>query len=43
MMGALIEYAMSAGDKGRSHGLVASRLTAGFHTNLNNPKRLQYN
>ena len=42
LMGALTEYAMRAGEKLRSHGLVASRLTAFFHTNRNKPERPQY-
>jgi DNA polymerase V len=42
LMGALTEYAMRAGEKLRSHGLVASRLTAFFHTNPNKPERPQY-
>ncbi|RSU53971.1 Y-family DNA polymerase [Sphingomonas sp. S-NIH.Pt15_0812] len=42
LMGALTEYAMRAGEKLRSHGLVASRLTAFFHTNSNKPERPQY-
>jgi hypothetical protein len=33
MMGALSQYALPAGEKLRSHGLVAARLTAFFHTN----------
>jgi len=42
LMGALTKYAMRAGEKLRSHGLVASRLTAFFHTNSNKPERPQY-
>jgi DNA polymerase V len=42
MMGALTEYAMRAGEKLRSHGLVAARLTAFFHTNRHKPERPQY-
>jgi nucleotidyltransferase/DNA polymerase involved in DNA repair len=42
LMGALTEYAMRAGEKLRSHGLVAGRLTAFFHTNRHKPDRPQY-
>ncbi len=42
MMGALSQYALRAGEKLRSHGLVAARLTAFFHTNRNKPDRPQY-
>lgn len=42
LMGALTEYAMRAGEKLRSHGLVAGRLTAFFHTNRHRPDRPQY-
>ncbi|KQS02187.1 DNA repair protein [Sphingomonas sp. Leaf357] len=42
MMGALSQYAMRAGEKLRSHGLVAARLTAFFHTNKHKPERPQY-
>jgi DNA polymerase V len=42
MMGALTEYAMRAGEKLRSHGLVAARLTAFFHTNRHKPERPQH-
>ncbi|SFP99860.1 Y-family DNA polymerase [Sphingomonas rubra] len=42
LMGALTEYAMRAGEKLRSHGLVAARLTAFFHTNRHKPDRPQY-
>jgi nucleotidyltransferase/DNA polymerase involved in DNA repair len=42
MMGALSEYALRAGEKLRSHGLVAARLTAFFHTNRHKPDRPQY-
>jgi DNA polymerase V len=33
LMGAIAQYAMRAGEKLRSHGLVAGRLTVLFHTN----------
>lgn len=33
LMGAVAQYAMRAGEKLRSHGLVAGRLTVFFHTN----------
>ena len=33
MMGAVAQYAMRAGEKLRSHGLVAGQLTVFFHTN----------
>ncbi|MEG8058032.1 Y-family DNA polymerase [Sphingomonas sp. 22L2VL55-3] len=42
MMGALSQYALRAGEKLRSHGLVAARLTAFFHTNKHKPDRPQY-
>lgn len=42
MMGALSQYALRAGEKLRSHGLVAARLTAFFHTNRHKPDRPQY-
>ncbi|MGI4731237.1 MAG: Y-family DNA polymerase [Janthinobacterium lividum] len=42
LMGALSEYAMRAGEKLRSHGLVAARITAFFHTNRHKPDRPQY-
>jgi nucleotidyltransferase/DNA polymerase involved in DNA repair len=38
MMGALSQYALRAGEKLRSHGLVAARLTAFFHTNKHKPR-----
>ncbi|MGC5796103.1 hypothetical protein [Sphingomonas sp. NFX23] len=41
-MGALSQYAPRAGEKLRSHGLVAARLTAFFHANRNRPERPQY-
>ncbi|TXC71250.1 Y-family DNA polymerase [Sphingomonas ginsenosidivorax] len=42
LFGALSQYAMRAGEKLRSHGLVAGRLTAFFHTNQHKPDRPQY-
>ena len=42
LMGAVTQYAMRAGEKLRSHGLVAARLTVFFHTNRFKPDRLQY-
>ena len=42
LFGALTQYAMRAGEKLRSHGLVAGRLTAFFHTNRHKPDRPQY-
>ena len=42
MMGAITQYAMRAGEKLRSHGLVAARLTVFFHTNRHKPDRPQY-
>lgn len=42
LMGALSQYALRAGEKLRSHGLVAARLTAFFHTNRHKPERPQY-
>jgi nucleotidyltransferase/DNA polymerase involved in DNA repair len=42
MMGALSQYALRAGEKLRSHGLVAARLTVFFHTNKHKPDRPQY-
>ena len=42
VMGALTQYAMRAGEKLRSHGLVAARLTVFFHTNPHKPERPQY-
>jgi nucleotidyltransferase/DNA polymerase involved in DNA repair len=42
LFGALSQYAMRAGEKLRSHGLVAGRLTAFFHTNRHKPDRPQY-
>jgi DNA polymerase V len=42
LFGALSQYAMRAGEKLRSHGLVAGRLTAFFHTNRHKPNRPQY-
>ena len=42
MMGALSQYALLAGERLRSHGLVAARLTTFFHTNRHKPDRPQY-
>lgn len=42
LMGAITQHAMRAGEKLRSHGLVASRLTVFFHTNRHKPDRPQY-
>jgi DNA polymerase V len=42
LMGAVTQYAMRAGEKLRSHGLVAARLTVFFHTNRFKPDRPQY-
>jgi DNA polymerase V len=42
LMGAVTQYAMRAGEKLRSHGLVATRLTVFFHTNRFKPDRPQY-
>lgn len=42
VMGALAQYAMRAGEKLRSHGLVAARLTVFFHTNRFKPDRPQF-
>ncbi len=42
LMGALSQYALRAGEKLRSHGLVAARLTTFFHTNRHKPDRPQY-
>lgn len=42
LMGAVAQYAMRAGEKLRSHGLVAARLTVFFHTNRFKPDRPQY-
>lgn len=42
LMGALAQYAMRAGEKLRSHRLVAARLTVFFHTNRFKPDRPQY-
>ncbi|WP_200912214.1 Y-family DNA polymerase [Sphingomonas sp. Leaf226] len=39
LFGALTQYAMRAGEKLRSHGFVAGRLTAFFHTNRHKPDR----
>ncbi len=42
MMGAMAQYAMRAGEKLRSHGLVAGQLTIFFHTNKHKRERPQY-
>lgn len=42
VMGALTHYAMRAGEKLRSHGLVAARLTVFFHTNRFKPDSPQF-
>jgi DNA polymerase V len=42
LMGAVTQYAMRGGEKLRSHGLVAARLTVFFHTNRFKPDRPQY-
>ena len=42
VMGALSQYAMRAGEKLRSHGLVAARLTVFFHTNRFKPGSPQF-
>lgn len=42
LMGAVTQYSMRAGEKLRSHGLVAARLTVFFHTNRFKPDRPQY-
>ena len=42
LMGAVSQYAMRAGEKLRSYGLVAARLTVFFHTNRHKPDRPQY-
>jgi DNA polymerase V len=42
LMSALAQYAMRAGEKLRSHGLVAARLTIFFHTNRFKQDRPQY-
>ena len=42
MMGAVAQYAMRAGEKLRSHGLVAGQLTVFFHTNKHKRDRPQY-
>ena len=42
LMGAVTQYAMRAGEKLRSHGLVAARLTVFFHTNRYKPDAPQY-
>lgn len=42
LTGAVTQYAMRAGEKLRSHGFVAARLTVFFHTNRFKPDRPQY-
>jgi DNA polymerase V len=42
LMGAVTQYAMRAGEKLRSHGLVAGRLTVFFHTNPHKRDRPQH-
>jgi DNA polymerase V len=42
LMGAVAQYATRAGEKLRSHGLAAARLTVFFHTNRHKPDRPQY-
>lgn len=42
LMGAVAQYAMRAGEKLRSHGLVAGQLTVFFHTNPHKRDRPQY-
>ena len=42
VMGALTQYAMRAGEKLRSHGLVAARRTVLFHTNRFKPGSPQF-
>ncbi|WP_267381090.1 MULTISPECIES: Y-family DNA polymerase [unclassified Sphingomonas] len=42
LMGAVAQYAMRAGEKLRSHGLVAGQLTVFFHTNKHKRDRPQY-
>nr|WP_314471496.1 Y-family DNA polymerase [uncultured Sphingomonas sp.] len=42
LMGAVAQYAMRAGEKLRSHGLVAAQLTVFFHTNPHNRDRPQH-
>ncbi|WP_298814662.1 Y-family DNA polymerase [uncultured Sphingomonas sp.] len=42
LMGAVAQYAMRAGEKLRSHGLVAAQLTVFFHTNPHKRDRPQH-
>jgi DNA polymerase V len=42
LMGAIAQYAMRAGEKLRSHGLVAGQITVFFHTNPHKRDRPQY-
>nr|WP_277924239.1 Y-family DNA polymerase [Sphingomonas sp. CROZ-RG-20F-R02-07] len=42
LMGAVAQYAMRAGEKLRSHGLVAGQLTVFFHTNPHKRDRPQH-
>ena len=42
LMGAVAQYAMRAGEKLRSHGLVAGQLTVFFHTNKHKRDKPQY-
>ena len=42
LMGAVAQYAMRAGEKLRSHGLLAGQLTVFFHTNKHKRDRPQY-
>lgn len=42
LMAAIAQYVMRAGEKLRTHGLVAARLTVFFHTNRFKPDRPQY-
>ena len=42
LMGAIAQYAMRAGEKLRSHGLVAGQLTVFFHTNPHKRDRPQH-
>ncbi len=42
LMGAVAQYAMRAGEKLRSHGLVAGQLTVFFHTNTHKRDRPQH-
>lgn len=42
LMGAVSQYAMRAGEKLRTHGLVAARMIVFFHTNRFKPEAPQY-